>query len=148
MTTRKQEPEVIDVEVDNDPEGARRAGRARSGDGPPVHPLAAVVLVAVDNLWNFADWAVVSWVVTIPLAFVTVFLPAFMVQRFVKRDGGPRAVRMAGLLGVLAAVPYSLFGTSAGLALLAWSGLNRLFGTGVPNRRSAPQPDRTRRREP
>lgn len=135
MTTRKSEPEVIEVEVDTGPEGARRAERARSGDGPPVHPLAAVVLVAVDNLWNFADWAVVSWAVTIPLAFVTVFLPTFMVQRFVKGDSGPRAVRMAGLLGALAAVPYSLFGTSAGLAFLAWSGLNRLFGRQVPARR-------------
>ena len=25
---------------------------------PPIHPLSAGLLVAVDNLWNLADWAV------------------------------------------------------------------------------------------
>jgi hypothetical protein len=94
----------------------------------PVHPTAALLLVAVDNLWNLADWAVISWVVTIPCSFVTVFLPTLMIQRLIKRDGMGRALLFAVLLGGLAALPTSLFGTPVGLALLAWTGLDRLLG--------------------
>lgn len=128
MPPETEEPEVIELEVDTDEESARRCDTASSAQGPPVHPLAAVVLIAVDNLWNFADWAVATWLITIPTAFLTVFLPALMIQRYVKEDSRLRAFRMAALLGALAAIPYSLFGTTAGVTLLAWSGLNRLFG--------------------
>jgi hypothetical protein len=34
----------------------------------------------------------------------------------------------AALLGALAAVPTSITGTPVGLALLAWTGLGKLFG--------------------
>jgi hypothetical protein len=90
--------------------------------------LAALLLVAVDNLWNLADWAVMGWMITIPTSFLTVFLPTFMIQRLVKRDGWGRAFLLATLLGGLAAVPTSLFGTPVGLALLAWTGMDRLLG--------------------
>jgi hypothetical protein len=117
---------VIEVEPVLGPEENPEGERALSG--PPVHPLSAVVLLAVDNLWNFADWAVAAWWFTIPASFVTVFFPTLLVQRFVKGDPRRRALRLALLLGGLAAVPTSIFGTPLGLAFLAWSGLNRLFG--------------------
>jgi hypothetical protein len=133
MSASDPEPEeipVIEMEVDPEPEKASSGGRSISA--PPVHPLAAVVLLAVDNLWNFADWAVATWWFTIPASFATVFVPTLLVQRFVKGDPPRRAFRLALLLGALAAVPTSIFGTPLGLAFLAWSGLNRLFGPSVP----------------
>ena len=131
MSENETKPPTIEVEVDNSSEGARRAEEARALRGPPVHPLSAAVLLAVDNLWNFTDWAVATWVLTIPASFATVFVPTLLVQRFVKGDPPARALRLALLLGALAAVPTSIFGTPVGLAFLAWSGLNRLFGTGA-----------------
>jgi hypothetical protein len=104
--------------------------------GAPVHPLSALLLVAVDNLWNLADWTVIGWWVTVPAAFVTVFLPAFTVQRLLKRDGWGRALVLAALLGGLAAVPTSIFGTPVGLALLAWTGLDRILGRPVRTKHS------------
>ena len=121
---------MIDVEVAPEPEENPAGGRTISA--PPVHPLSAVVLVAVDNLWNFADWAVATWWFTIPAAFLTVSVPTWLVQRFVKGDPPHRARRLALLLGALAAIPTSIFGTPLGLAFLAWSGLNRLFGPTLP----------------
>src|SRR4051794_6023641 len=55
-------------------------------EAPPIHGLSALVLVAVDNLWNLADWAVVDWIFTIPLSFITVFVPVFLLQKYLKKD--------------------------------------------------------------
>ncbi len=119
-------PPVIDVEVvDAEPRAGSEAGVA---DGAPVHPLSAILLMAVDNLWMIADWNAMTWIVTIPLSFLTVAGPAFLIQRFVKKDRLGRAAGLGVLLGALAAVPTSLFGTPVGLALLAWTGLNRVLG--------------------
>lgn len=92
---------------------------------PPIHPVAAGLLVAVDNLWNLADWAVVTWWVTVPLAFVSVFVPAVWAQRRLRRDSWGVALAKALFLGVVAAIPTSITGTPIGLALLGWAGVDR-----------------------
>ncbi|MFM7101780.1 MAG: hypothetical protein ACKO3N_11495, partial [Verrucomicrobiota bacterium] len=89
----------------------------------PFHPLAATLLVVIDNLWNLADWAVLSWAFTIPLSFLTVAIPALVIQRRCRGDGWGRALAKAVFLGLLAAIPTSLTGTPVGLALLAWAGI-------------------------
>lgn len=106
------------------PGGASTAPAA----GPPIHPAAALLLLLVDNLWNLADWAVVDWIVTIPLSFVTVFVPTYFIQRRLKKDGFGRAFGFAVLLGVIAAVPFSVTGSTVGVALLAWLGISKLLG--------------------
>src|ERR1043166_615292 len=90
------------------PELPRPGTAARAADGPPIHALSALVLLAVDNLWNLAEWVVLDWIITVPLSFVTVFVPVF--------------------LGVLAAIPASVTGTPVGIALLAWTGFSKLLG--------------------
>jgi len=97
-------------------------------EAPPIHALSALVLVAVDNLWNLADWVVVDWIFTIPLSFITVFVPVFLLQKYLKKDSNGRALAFAALLGVLAAIPTSITGTPVGLGLLAWTGLRKLMG--------------------
>ena len=99
-----------------------------SAEGQPIHVLSALILVAVDNLWNLADWAVVDWVFTIPLSFLTVFVPVFFLRRHLKKDSYGRALAFAMLLGVLAAIPTSITGTPVGLGLLAWTGLRKMTG--------------------
>ena len=105
--------------------------------GAPVHPLAALVLIGVDNLWNLADWMVVDWVITIPLSFAMVFLPVLVIQRWVRRDGWGRAGLLALVLGTIAAIPTSIFGSPVGVALLAWFGIDQLLG-----RPTRPEPAR------
>jgi hypothetical protein len=110
------------------PESAAGATPKVEVEGAPIHALSALILVAVDNLWNLAEWAVVDWVFTIPLSFVTVFVPVFLLQRHLKKDSNGRALAFAMLLGVLAAIPTSITGTPVGLGLLAWTGLRRVMG--------------------
>jgi hypothetical protein len=94
---------------------------------PAIHPLAAALLIAVDNLWLLADWAVLAWVVTIPLSFLAVCLPAYLIQKHFRGDSTGRALAIGSLLGVLAAIPTSITGTGAGRAVLGYAGLRRLF---------------------
>lgn len=119
-------PPVIDVEIVSHGAGSREE-HARAGSAkPPVHPLAAVILLVVDNLWNLADWAVVTWGVTIPAAFLSVFVPTLILHRRSLGQSPVRAVGWATLLGAIAAVPFSVGGTAIGAALLAWLGIQRL----------------------
>ncbi len=100
----------------------------RVDDSPPIHAFSALILVGVDNLWNLADWAAITWVLTMPLSFLTVSIPVYLIQRHVRRDSRARALAFGVFLGVLAAVPTSITGTPVGLGLLAWTGLRRFLG--------------------
>jgi len=76
---------------------------ARPADGP-VHPLAAALLVFVDNLWMLADWNAVTWFLTIPLSFLTVGVITAGIQRFLHRDSWGKSLGKGLLLGVLESV--------------------------------------------
>lgn len=128
-----EKPPVIDVEVVPEEPQARAQSAPRPG-GAPVHPLAAILLIAVDNLWMLEEWAVVTWLVTIPLSFVSVAVPTFFIQKLVNKDRFARAFGLSLLLGTIAAVPTSVTGTPVGLALLAWTGLDRLLGKPAPGK--------------
>ena len=99
---------------------------AATRDRPAIHPLAAVLLVIVDNLWLLADWAALLWVVTIPLCFLVVSIPSYLIQKHMNGDTTGRALAIGSLLGVLAAVPLSITGTTAGLIVLGYAGFRWL----------------------
>lgn len=130
-------PQIVEVEVlppEDGPRASDHAAPSHSASGhAPFHPLAATLLLLVDNLWNLADWAVMDWIITIPLSFLTVFLPTFSIQRRKSGDSLGKAFLKALFLGVVAAVPTSITGTPIGLLLLAWAGINKLSPRG-PNR--------------
>lgn len=123
-----QPPKIIDVTSTSEPVRPQRMEASEPPSGSPIHPLAAVLLIVVDNLWNLADWIVIDWIITIPLSFITVFVPTLLIQKLLKKDRWSRALSFALLLGIVAAVPTSLTGTPVGLALLAWTGINKLIG--------------------
>jgi hypothetical protein len=104
------------------------AGGAGPRTGPPIHALSALLLLAIDNLWNLADWAVLTWFFTIPASFISVFVPVLVIQKALRKDSFGRAFLYALLLAIVAAVPTSVTGTPVGMALLAWTGLSKLLG--------------------
>lgn len=125
-------PQIIDVPATVTPVEAVRPTPIpeppRSPGGAPVHPLAALVMLIVDNLWNVPELLVIDWIITIPLCFIMVFTSTFFIQKLVMKNRARRAFAFALLLGVIAAVPYSVTGTPVGLALLAWTGISKLLG--------------------
>jgi hypothetical protein len=110
------------------PEPPRAVPDQAPAEGPPIHALSALILVAVDSLWAVFDWAPPIWPVAIPFCFLAVFIPTFLVQRVLKKDSNGRALTFATILAVLAGIPTPITGTPIGLGLLAWTGLGRLFG--------------------
>lgn len=103
--------------------------RPRSGNEPPIHPLSAVILIVVDGLWMLEEWVVLLWAITIPLSFLFVFVPTWLIQRYVKGDSRGKASAYAAFLAILAAVPTPVTGTVAGALALAWAGLGRFRKT-------------------
>ena len=105
---------------------------ARPADGP-VHPLAAALLVFVDNLWMLADWNAVTWLLTIPLSFLSVGVVTAGIQRFLHRDSWGKSLGKGLLLGVLAGIPTSITGTPVGFGLLTWAGIMRAKAASGPS---------------
>lgn len=103
-------------------------------DRVPFHPAASGLLVVVDNLWNFADFAVIDWFLTIPASFASVAGPVYWIQRRKHHDSVPAALAKALFLGVVAAVPFSVTGTPVGLALLAWAGIKHPWKQSIRSR--------------
>ena len=91
----------------------------------PYHPSASALLVVVDNLWALEDWLILTWILTIPLSFLSVFIPTYWLQRHFRRDSRLTAFWKALFFGIIAGIPTSVTGTPIGLALLAWAGIKR-----------------------
>jgi hypothetical protein len=123
-------PKVVEVEV-MPPEKPGPQERPGSAEGAPIHALSALVMLAVDSLWAFFEWAPPLWVIAIPFCFVATFIPTFLIQQHLKKDSKGRATAFATLLAVLAALPFPIASTPVGLGLLAWTGLGKLFGKPV-----------------
>jgi hypothetical protein len=114
------------------PEPVPPASPAAATEGPPIHALSALILVAVDSLWAVFDWLPPVWIVAIPACFGAVFVPTFLIQKHLKKDSNGRALTFAAVLGVLAGIPTFVTGTPVGLGLLAWTGLGKLLGRSPP----------------
>jgi hypothetical protein len=120
--------EVLPAEKFPRPDDAPRQGQApNSSDPRPIHALSAFILIAVDSLWAIFEWVPPLWIFAIPLCFLAVSVPCFLVQKYLKGDPNGRALAFASVMGVLAAIPTPITGTSVGLGVLAWSGLGRFF---------------------
>jgi len=110
------------------PDPATTASSSSSkSSGPPIHALSALILAAVDSLWAIFLWEPPVWIMAIPLCFLAVFLPVFLIQKHLKNDSTGRALTFATLLGVLAGLPTPITGTIVGSGLLAWTGLGKLL---------------------
>src|SRR2546423_7578304 len=79
-------------------EQPRNQGSA--SDPRPIHALSALILITVDSLWTIFDWLPPIWIVAIPLCFLAVFVPCFLIQRHLKGDSNGRALAFATVLGV------------------------------------------------
>src|SRR5258705_11385998 len=97
------------------PESSQSSARTPTSEGPPIHALSALVLVAVDSLWAVFDLAPLIGIIAIPLCFVTGFVPSFLIQKHLHPDSNGRALALASLLAALSASPNPITVTPHGV---------------------------------
>jgi hypothetical protein len=92
---------------------------------PPIHPLAALVTVVLDNIFG-----VFELVDPLMILFTSVIVGAAgtlgttLIQRYLAKDAWGKAVAKGLAMGIIAGVPFSVMGTAFGVPLLAWAGLH------------------------
>ncbi len=92
---------------------------------PPVHPLAALVTVVLDNVFG-----VLEIVDPLFILFTSLLVAAFgtlsttLIQHHLGKDGWGKAVAKGLAMGIIAGVPFPVTGTALGVPLLAWAGLH------------------------
>jgi hypothetical protein len=100
---------------------------------PPVHPLAALVTIVLDNLFTIPEIAGPEvWIITIPLIGGVGFVTTLLIQRYVAKDGWGASIAKAMVMAIIAGVPFSVTGTAAGSVLLVWAGLHEWLRLPAP----------------
>ena len=91
----------------------------------PVHPLAALVTVVLDNVFGVIE---LVDPLTIILTSLTVgvlgTVTTMFVQRYLAKDSWGASVAKGLVMGIVAGVPFQVTGTAVGIPLLAWAGLH------------------------
>jgi len=91
----------------------------------PIHPLAALATIVLDNLFTIPEIAgPEAWILSIPLIGVTGFVTTLFIQHYLAKDSWGESVAKGLVMGIIAGVPFSVTGTAAGGVLLAWAGLH------------------------
>ncbi len=91
----------------------------------PVHPLAALTTVVLDNVFGAVE-------LVDPLAIILTSLTVgvlgtvstMLVQRYLAKDSWGASIAKGLVMGIIAGVPYSVTGSAVGIPLLAWAGLH------------------------
>ena len=104
---------------------------------PPIHPLAALITVVLDNVFGaleLVDPLVILFTSVIVAACGT--LSTTFIQRYMAGDGWGKAIAKGLAMGIIAGVPFSVTGTALGMPLLAWAGLHEWVK--IPRKPSRP----------
>jgi hypothetical protein len=107
---------------------------------PPIHPLAALVTVVLDNIFGvleFVDPLLILFTSVIVTVFGTV--STMLIQRYLARESWGKAIAKGLAMGIIAGVPFAVTGTALGVPLLAWAGLHEWIK--LPGRPQPANPD-------
>ncbi|MBI5930935.1 MAG: hypothetical protein HY862_16615 [Chloroflexi bacterium] len=100
----------------------------------PIHPLSAMVTIALDFFWTVPDLAATPTVVGLFFTAFSIFvlngIAVSLIQYFVERDNLGSALAKGFAMGIVAGVPYPLTGTIVGGAFLLPHVKRQLLGSG------------------
>jgi hypothetical protein len=92
---------------------------------PPIHPMAALTTIVLDNVFGWVDILPGALLGTSLLVGGLGFISTLFVQRFLARDGWGESLAKGLVMGIIAGVPFQVTGTAIGVILLGWAGLNQ-----------------------
>ena len=94
----------------------------------PVHPLAALATIVLDNVFGvFEIVDPLALVLTSVSVGILGTVTTTLVQRYLAKDGWGPSIAKGFVMGILAGVPFQVTGTAIGIPLLAWAGLHELI---------------------
>lgn len=91
----------------------------------PIHPLAALTVIVLDNVFGWIDFVPGAMLGTSLLVGGLGFLTTLFVQRYLARDEWGESLAKGLVMGVLAGVPFQVTGTAVGAVLLGWAGASK-----------------------
>jgi hypothetical protein len=95
---------------------------------PPIHPLAALVTIALDGVFGALEIIDPLLLLFTSLGVgVLGFVSSMFVQRYLAKDEWGAAIAKGLVLGIVAGVPYPVAGTAVGVPLLIWAGLHQFI---------------------
>ena len=124
-------PNEPDIEIITPPQPGP-LDRIRSPQ-PPLHLLSSIVTIALDWVWFLVELPA-----TVSLAFLPSLLPLSLllglvtlgavtfVQHYLADEPWGNAVAKGVVMGIVAGVPYPVFGTVVGAPLAAWAGVHEI----------------------
>jgi hypothetical protein len=93
---------------------------------PPIHPLAALITVVLDNVFGVVEIVTPVFIVLTSLGLFAVGAVATtFIQRFLARESWGISLAKGLAMGIIAGVPFPVTGTVFGAPLLVWAGLHR-----------------------
>jgi len=93
---------------------------------PPIHPLAALVTVALDGVFGVVE--ILDPLLLVFTCFgvgILGFVSTMLTQRYLARDEWGPAIAKGVAMGIFAGVPYPVAGTVIGAPLLIWAGVHQ-----------------------
>jgi len=98
----------------------------RSIPPAPIHPLAALAIIVLDNVFLVVDLVSGPAIVftSIGLGVLGAVATALVQRHLAKDEWGP-AVAKGLVMGIIAGVPFNVTGTAIGVPLLAWAGIHQ-----------------------
>jgi hypothetical protein len=95
----------------------------------PVHPLAALATLLLDNVSFAVETLEIVDPFLMPLTWIAVgaidAITVTLVQRYLAEDDWGPSIAKGLVMGIIAGVPTSVTGTAVGGLLLAWAGLHQ-----------------------
>jgi hypothetical protein len=99
----------------------------------PVHPLAALATVVLDNVFGvFEIVDPFALILTAVSVGVVGTVTTMFVQRYLAKDSWGASIAKGLVMGIIAGVPFQVTGTLIGVPLLAWAGLHELIKLPAP----------------
>ncbi|HMR67287.1 MAG TPA: hypothetical protein PKE64_25020 [Anaerolineae bacterium] len=103
----------------------------------PYHPLSSLIIIILDNIWSFGEITATATVIGLPIilllavaAGVSCGVSVTLNQRYLAHEMWGAAIAKGVTAGIIAAIPYSITGTSVGAVMLAWAGLYNVLSPG------------------
>jgi hypothetical protein len=103
----------------------------------PIHPLAALTTIVLDNVFGWIDIIPGAILGTSLLVGGLGFLSTTLIQHYLSKDEWGPSVAKGLVLGIIAGVPFQVAGTAVGAILLGWAGASQWIK--LPEPKSKPE---------